>query len=844
MTTRLSKFAQTPRANFRWSLLAAMIAAGTATAGPAHVSRVELGAADGVSSETHAEVRIHAEGEFEYSVFRLSNPPRLVVDLTNAKVDASALPKADSGLVRAVTATEFDGRDGPVARFVVALTTDVRFEAVKRGGAVVLDITPRGAPAQAAKPVVTESETTDVVEITGEATETRQARKLLSVDARESSGGSLVTLRTDGEVGRYEIEEVTNPPRLVIDLWGVQAPRDFRKDVDVPGVDRIRVGKHDDRARIVLDGQASGLPGYDVATTDAGLTLVFAKGSAEPVGTTGHLRGLDLSEREGFLRLKLDVDGEVRTRTVADGPRRKAIALAGVQSAAPLGRHKGPISAVNVARRDDGTVVVEMDVQSDVEHKVWQRGDSVFWDVRRASTPRQVQPVAAPMSIELSNAAHAGATARKYRGRRITLDVMDADIVNILRLFGDISGRNIVVAENVEGKVTIKLRNVPWDQALDVILKTKQLGKETRGGIIRIALQADLNKEREARLRIAEERRQKIPTTVRLIPVNYAVAKELVPQIEKLLSERGRVTFDERTNVIIVEDIQDNLDQSERLVRTLDTQTPQVLIEARMVEATTTFIRSLGIQWGGGFLMSEGGGNPTGLVFPANIGVAGGADDFTTLQGRLPTPGVTFPPNFAVNLPTRDAPTTGVGLNLGSIGNFGFLNARITAAETSGQAKTITAPKITTMNNKQAVIQQCVDIPITVVTQNQINTNVITACIKLDVRPHVTADGSILMEIDLSNDAPNFDQPVGQTPTLNRKQATTELLVRDGDTAVIGGIYTRQFGETFEETPFLSQIPLIGWLFKSVRTTDTRGELLVFLTPRIVNRAQSTVSGR
>ena len=353
--------------------------------------------------------------------------------------------------------------------------------------------------------------------------------------------------------------------------------------------------------------------------------------------------------------------------------------------------------------------------------------------------------------------------------------------------------------------------------------------------------QAKLDAERESRLKLQDEREKKLPTTVRLIPVNYAVASELTPQVKELLSSRGKVTQDNRTNVIIVEDIRDNLDQAERLVRTLDTQTPQVLIEARMVEGTTSFTRALGIQWGGGLFFSQRGGNPTGLVFPNNVGVVGGAD--TQQQLTTATPGVFFPSNFAVNLPAQNV-TSGIGLNLGSIGNFGFVNARLTAAEASGQAKVISAPRVTTLNNKEARITQGTNITVPIVTQNQLTVQTVSAALELIVTPHVTADGSILMAIKLTNNVPDFSQQVGiGVPPVSTKEAQTEMLVKDGDTAVIGGIFTRNNAENYQQTPFLGSIPILGWLFKSSVESDSRSEMLVFITPRIVNRRTATPAG-
>jgi type IV pilus assembly protein PilQ len=476
---------------------------------------------------------------------------------------------------------------------------------------------------------------------------------------------------------------------------------------------------------------------------------------------------------------------------------------------------------------------------------VWQRDGVVYWDVRAASpqiamsgpfSGERVQPAAAPFSTAAVAIVHEGMTAQPYRGKKVTIDLQDADIVNVIRLIGEVSGKNVVVAEDVKGKVTLKLKNVPWDQALDVILKTKDLGQETRGGIIRVVLQAKLDAERDVRLKLQEDREKKLPTTVRLIPVNYAVASEMQTQVKGLLSARGQVSIDNRTNVIIVEDIRDNLDQAERLVRTLDTPTPQVLIEARMVEGSTQFSRTLGIQWGGGLFFSQRGGNPTGLVFPNNAGVVGAADNAASAT----SPGVFFPSNFAVNLPASNT-NTGIGLNLGSVGNFGFLNARLSAAEASGQARVVSAPRVTTLNNKRARITQGTQISVPIATANTISVQTVNAALELDVTPHVTADGSILMTINLSNNTPDFGQQVpGAPPPVQTKEAQTEMLVKDGDTAVIGGIYTRTQGETYQQTPFLGSIPILGWLFKNVSETDNRTEMLVFITPRIVNRRAAT----
>ena len=788
----------------------------------------------------------------EFSLFRLQNPARVVVDIPGADVSGLTPPRV-SGLVQAVTTTQFRGRNGPVGRVVIVLAKDADVDAAVKGDAIVISARQSGpaTPATATPVVKPEKGETPVIMLEGEPDAPVVGRRLQDVVAKEQDSGAVVVLKTDGQVSRYEVDEVVDPPRLIIDLYGVAADGNSEKTFNGTALKGARIGKHADKTRIVLDARGSSLPRYDVASTGDGLAILFS-GKAAASGDAVDVKGVTFDKKNGFWRLRLDTAAAVTVRTVKNTPDEKVIALDGARASASLlgsrGLSGGPVRDI-VLEKDphrDASLRVTLKLNGDVDHSAWQRDGAVFWDIRamNASAPLvasmdRVQPSAAPFSSGPVTLAQQSATAASFKGKKVTVDIQDADIVNVIRLIGDVSGKNVVVGEEVKGKVTVKLKNVPWDQALDVVLKTKDLGQETKGGIIRVVPQAKLDAEREARLKLQDEREKKLPTTVRLIPVNYAVASELTPQVKELLSARGKVTQDSRTNVIIVEDIRDNLDQAERLVRTLDTQTPQVLIEARMVEGTTSFTRNLGIQWGGGLFFSQRGGNPTGLVFPNNVGIVGGADDATALQGQA-QPGVFFPPNFAVNLPAQNV-NSSVGVNLGSIGNFGFVNARLSAAETSGQAKIISSPRITTLNNKRVRITQGTDISVPVVTQNQLTVQTVTAALELDVTPHVTADGSILMAIKLTNNVPDFSQQVGAgVPPVSTKEAETEMLVKDGDTAVIGGIYTRNTAENFAQTPFLGSIPILGWLFKNVNESDTRTEMLVFITPRIVNRRSAT----
>jgi type IV pilus assembly protein PilQ len=436
-----------------------------------------------------------------------------------------------------------------------------------------------------------------------------------------------------------------------------------------------------------------------------------------------------------------------------------------------------------------------------------------------------------------------GQARERYQGRRIDLDLKDADIHNVLRLLADVGHVNIITADNVTGSVTIRMRNVPWDQALDVILQAKNLGVVRQGNLLRVAPLADLEKERDMAIARLKQETQLAPVETRLIPVSYASAGEVSRRAKELLSERGSIAVDDRTNVMIVRDVAGNLNQIEELTRALDTQTPQVLVEARIVEATSRYSRDIGIQWGGDASFSPVTANPTGLAFPNSVGVVGGASDTNTpTAGLSPTQARVDNPNFAVNLPAAVGTGSGgaIGFTFGSIDNTINLALRLSAAEASGMVRILSSPRVLTLDNRDARIAQGTLIPFSQVSAMGVQTTFQEAKLQLLVRPHVTADGSVSMHVKINRDEPDYTQTSARgDPTILKREAETDLLVMDGHTAVIGGIYTRNTGRNIDQVPFFGDIPVLGLLFQRRRASDSRGELVIFLTPRIVNRAEA-----
>jgi type IV pilus assembly protein PilQ len=438
-----------------------------------------------------------------------------------------------------------------------------------------------------------------------------------------------------------------------------------------------------------------------------------------------------------------------------------------------------------------------------------------------AAGPEKGAPGAAPkVAATKAEAAKAEAGPAGYTGRRLSMDFMDADIRNVLRLIGEVSGLNMVTGDDVQGKVTIRLVDVPWDQALDVILKTKGLGLVREGNVMRIA-PADKLAAEKARVQEAEKgAEEKAPLVSDILPVNYASAKEIVDKIKAVLTPRGSVTVDDRTNALLVKDVTEKVQEARALIARLDTPTPQVLIEARIVEVTSNVDKSLGIQWGGKYTADTAHGNATDWAFPNSIGINGST-----------TPAN----NFAVNLPAAVDTAGALSLTFGHVNDILRLDLRLSALESANQVRVVSSPRVTTLDNRTAEISQGEEIPFTTSTQEKIETKSIDYKMTLNVTPHVTSDRSIIMKIDLKKDSVGGRTAAdGKTPSKDTKSATTELLVKDGETTVIGGIITDDQRNFKSGIPFFSKLPFVGWLFKNSRDTGAKTELVIFITPKIV----------
>lgn len=448
------------------------------------------------------------------------------------------------------------------------------------------------------------------------------------------------------------------------------------------------------------------------------------------------------------------------------------------------------------------------------------------------------EPIAPAKS---AGALDGGGESKKFTGHPISLDFKDGDLIDLFRLMSEISGLNIIVNPGISGKVSLSVKEVPWDQALDLILKTQGLGYTVDGNVVRIARLADLQKEEQELRNLKKEKElsgEKISWQGRLSYLEGDLVKGIVERT--VLSDKGTFTS-AGSNAFIVNDLPDYVAKAQRLIQELDRPTAQVEIEARIVVSNKQFARALGVQWG--FLNQQVPqyGNTTNLAFPNSVIVNGQG------QGALgPQNGSDLTANagigqsgrgYMVNLPAIEQ-NTGIGVSMGNIlGSFN-LDAAITAAENSGKARLISTPRITTQNKVAAEIKQGVQIPYQTVSNGTVTVAFKDAGLSLKVTPTITDAGTVLMQVVVDNSAPNFSRIVGTgssaVPSIDTQTAQTTVLVKDGSTTVIGGIYQGQESLTKQNTPFLSQIPVLGMLFKNNATRNQTTELLIFITPRIV----------
>jgi type IV pilus assembly protein PilQ len=441
--------------------------------------------------------------------------------------------------------------------------------------------------------------------------------------------------------------------------------------------------------------------------------------------------------------------------------------------------------------------------------------------------------LAAEQKAQMAQQGSAAAGPR-YTGEPISVNLKDVDLKDFFRLIHEISGLNVVLDPNVHGTLTIVLDDVPWDQALDIVLKNNDLARELEGNVLRIATVETLKKEADARRAQIESEALAVEKVSVTRFLSYAKAKDAIATVKKFLSQRGEVVADDRTNAVIISDIPKVIPTIDRLLTQLDRKTQEVEIEARVVAATRQFARDIGTQLGFGWGNSSSTLGGASSVGTSPIGVFGGPPPFYSVVGTSAPSGTTLNqiPLFS-NLGVTQ-PSSGIGFQTSSAAVR--IDAILTMAESRGLLKVLSRPRVVTQNNIQALVKQGVRVPI--VTQAQLGgpptVTYVDAFLRLTVTPQITSENTIFLNVDVENTTPNFGQEVQGNPELITQQATTQVLVTDGGTVVIGGVIQTQNSINVTQVPLLGNLPFLGNLFKHTQVNTQNQELIFFITPRII----------
>jgi len=677
---------------------------------------------------------------------------------------------------------------------------------------------------------------------------------LQSVDVQPLPGQQVqVTMRLSAPAPQPMSFTIDNPARISFDLPNTTlAMASKRIDVHAGGLDTIVAAETKDRTRLVMN--LDKLVPYDTRVVGNNIVVMLGGSSAATSATVAPAAAAPLASGARELRaidFRRSADGAGRVMVKLSDPHihinlhqvgnQVVVDFSDASVPANLMRrydatdYGTPVSGFDVTRVGNGSRI-SISANGDFEQLAYQSDDQYVVEVspkRRVANAQEDKPV--------------------YSGERLTLNFQDIETRAVLQLLADASGQNIVVSDSVSGNVTLRLQNVPWDQALDIVLRTKGLDKRKQDNVIIVAPQAELAAREKADLAARKDVQELAPLRSEYLQVNYAKAKDMEALIKtqsnSLLSPRGSVTVDERTNTILLQDTSDRLSDIRRLVATLDIPVRQVQIEARIVIVSNDFKRDLGVIFG--FTNWQKNGQ-NGLV--STTGTAAGIDTMsnTFITGQnainnainagtqpvpLPTFGIPAAANrYNVNLPVSNPAGT---FALGILGNNFIVDLELSAAQAETQANIISSPRVVTANQKEASIEQGVEIPY----QQSASSGATTiqfkkAVLALKVTPQITPDNRIIMDLDVRDDSVgNVVVASGgvNVPSINTREIATQVLVNDGQTVVLGGILETTQREDDTKVPYLGDIPVLGHLFKNTSHQDNKDELMIFITPKIVH---------
>jgi type IV pilus assembly protein PilQ len=672
---------------------------------------------------------------------------------------------------------------------------------------------------------------------------------LEKVEFQPQPGEQLeVRLILDGPAPQPLSFTIDNPARLAVDLPGTALALDSRRiDVNAGGVDTIVAAEASGRTRVVFNLDAmqpyqTRVAGNAVIVTLGRGAVAAAAVAATPTRSVA-AGGPSVIEKVDFRR-GTDGAGRILVRTSESGVQASLkqeggrIVVDFPRTDVPQDQAKRydvvdfatPVSSFDVTRTPAGARIVVV-ATGDYEQMAYQSDRDYVLELRARPKAAVVDP-----------------SKREYKGERLTLNFQDIETRAVLQLLAETSGQNIVVSDSVRGNVTLRLQNVPWDQALDIVLRTKGLDKRQEGTVIYVAPAEELAARERQILESQKALTELAPVRTEYLQVNYAKASDLAALIRtqgkaSLLSERGSVSIDERTNTLLLQDTADRLADIRRLVSTLDIPVRQVLIEARIVIVNDDFSRELGVRFGGAFVGNYSGND--GLMWLGSQGLnsadgsrgpiinsngTGGAGIDGTSVATAPVPD-----RYLVNLPIAN-PAMRMAMTL--LDSDYVVDLEITAAQNEGRGEVVSAPRVITANGKEAVIEQGTEIPYQESASSGATTTTFKkAVLSLKVTPQITPDDRIILDLTVSKDSVGTVVPSatgGFVPSIDTREITTQVLVNDGQTVVLGGILETERRETVNKVPLLGDIPALGVLFRNKSRDDNKDELLIFVTPKIL----------
>ena len=835
-----------------------------------------------------------AEGPLRPMVYAREGSRTLVVDLPGTVVRSGLEPpRADGTLLTHLDMRSFTELGQPQVRFELtgrgALDSKISGDPSSRAMSVTLipridepvvaqagasgethpelvEALPEPSPVVAASPmpvVAPAAGRTEPVVVAQHAAAGRPATLLAKVDTRRVDGSLSVRLEGDGELS-YEAFTLSNPARFVLDLSGVRNASKFRaQDVDSGGVTRVRVSQFRTEptavTRVVFDLAEESLP--TLRQSGSGISVSFpgkseapvapvriaagAAAPAAPVPAAGSYEAHEADDSDQPIVAEQSPSPAAVAETVVEPPVvvpetvTAPVVVADASSPAPEERTipafqpapaasaPEPVPTVPVISAAPAvpapaslpeTVAVaspEIAVRPPAapsraarkrvaadDHALLEAAETLAVQQEKDAQPRDISNPFESRAI--------GQTERQYTGEPLTLNLKDADIKDTLQKFSELTNLNIVLDPDVRGTVTVSLTDIPWDQALELILKINGLGYVLEGNVMRIAGTQKLASEEAGRQSLLKAQENNRPTKTVIQKLSYATADAAATTAKKVMSARGDIFVDSRSNLLIIRELPEYLPTVLDLIKSLDTPVPQVMIEARIVEATRTFSRNLGIAWGFNAVADQTTGNTTGMVFPNNGSVTG-----------------------TVSLPNGNEI---LRASLGNVLDTFRLDVALSAAEARGLVKIVSSPKILTQTNKAASVQSGFQIPVQTTVNNTTTVLYIDATLRLDVTPQITAEGTVILEIKIQRrePAPGANVTGGQNVPLITRDAETTLMVRDGGTGMIAGIFklTANDGQTM--IPGLWKIPLLGGLFRNKTTTEETDELMIFITPRVM----------